>query len=64
MNLSIEKEIMDLENIDLWLPRGRGKEWGGLGAWVNRCKLLPLGLITNEILLCSTGNSLFTYDGA
>ena len=19
--------------IDLWLPRGRGREWGGLGVW-------------------------------
>ena len=32
MNLSIEKKIMDLE-IDLWLPRGKGRKWGGLGAW-------------------------------
>ena len=28
--LSTEKEIMDL---DLWLPRGKGREWEGLGAW-------------------------------
>lgn len=31
---------------------------------VNRCRLLPLEWISNEILLCSTGNCLVTYDGA
>ena len=31
MTLSTEKKIMDLQ-IDLWLPRGRGSEWGGWGA--------------------------------
>jgi len=40
----------------LWLPRGRGREWDGLGIRVNRCKLLPLEWISNEILLYSTGN--------
>ena len=41
---------------DLWLPRGgrgSGMDWE-LG--VNRCRLLPLEWISNEILLCSTGN--------
>ncbi len=32
---------------------GSGMDWE-LG--VNRCKLLPLEWISNEILLCSTGN--------
>ena len=40
--------------IDLWLPRGRGRrrEWE-IG--VNKCRLLPLEWISNEILLCGTG---------
>jgi len=51
MNLSTEKKIMDL-----WLPGGRGGSGmdGELG--VNRCILLPLEWISNENLLCSTGN--------
>ena len=32
MNLSTEKKIMDFR-IDLWLPRGRGRERDGLGTW-------------------------------
>ena len=56
MNLSTEKKLMDLENI-LAVCQGEG---GGSGMdWesgVNRCKLLPLEWIINEILLCSTGN--------
>ena len=42
------KETHGLE--DLWLPRGRW-EFGA-----NRCKLLCLEWINNEILLYSTGN--------
>ena len=45
---------------DLWLPRFRGrgtkKEWNGLGLWGNRCKLLHLEWIDNEVLLHSTEN--------
>ena len=56
MNLSTEKKIMDLEN-RLVVAKGAG---GGSGvdweSWVNRCKLLPLQWISNEILLYSTGN--------
>ena len=56
MNLSTEKKIMDLEN-RLVVAKGWG---GGHGVdWelgVNRCRLLPLEWISNEILLCSTGN--------
>ena len=63
---------------DLWLPKGRGKEWDGLGVgwigsgmdWefgVSRCKLLHLEWISNEILLYSTGNNIQSpgtdYDG-
>ena len=39
--------------IDLWLSRGKVRELG-----VNRCRMLPLGWISNWILLGSTGNSL------
>ena len=52
MNLSTEKKIMDLEN-RLVVAKREGED-GVLG--VNRCKLLPLEWISNEILLCSTGN--------
>ena len=41
---------------DLWLPKGRGREWDGLGVWVSRGKLLHLEWISNEILLYSTEN--------
>ena len=56
MNLSTEKKVMDLENRLVGCQGG----WGGSGMdWelgVNRCKLLPLEWISNEILLYSTGN--------
>ena len=48
---------MDLEN-RLVVAKGRGGEESGMD-WergVNRCRLLPLEWISNEILLCSTGN--------
>jgi len=32
MNLSTEKKLMAWR-IDLWLPRGRGREWDELGVW-------------------------------
>ena len=54
MNLSTEKELMDLENrlvVAKWGARGSGMESG-----VNRCKLLHLKWISNEILLYSTRN--------
>ena len=54
MNLSTEKKIMDLENrLVVAKGRGSGMDWE-LG--VNRCRLLPLEWISNEILLRSTGN--------
>ena len=58
MNLSTEKKIMDLENRLVAAP-GVGGE-GGSGRdqelGVNRCKLLLLEWIYNEILLCSIEN--------
>ena len=48
------KEIIDLQN-RLVVVEGEGERVGWeLG--VNRCKLLLLEWISNDILLCSTGN--------
>ena len=55
MNLSTERKIMDLENRFV-VAKGKGEDWE-LG--VNGCKLLPLEWISNEILLCSTGNYVY-----
>ena len=41
---------------DLGWPRGREREGQGVG--VNRCKPLPLELISSEVLLYSTRNSI------
>ena len=59
---------MDREN-RLGVAKGGGGGRGGSGMdWevgVNRCKLLPLEWISNEILLYSTGSyDGVTYDGA
>ena len=57
MNLSIKKKIMDLENRFVVAKKEReGAGWIG-SLEINRYKLLPLEWISNEILLCSTGNS-------
>ena len=42
MHLSTEKKIMDLEN-KLVVPRGRGREWGGLGAWGSQMHTAAFG---------------------
>ena len=59
MNISTEKKIIDLENRLVAAPGGVGG-WGGSGRdrelGVNRCKLLLLEWIYNEILLCSMEN--------
>ena len=61
MNLSTEKEIMDLEN-RLVVAKGERERGSGVVGelGVNRCKLLPLEWISNEILLCSTGNYVWS----
>ena len=52
MNLSKEKKIMDLENrLVVAKGVGSGMDWV-LG--VNRCRLLPLEWISNEILRNTT----------
>ena len=55
MNLSTEKKITDLEN-RLVVAKREGKGEIDWEFEVNRCKLLPLEWISNEILLYSTGN--------
>ena len=55
MKLSAEKKLMDLEN-RLAVARGRGRKEVDWELGVNGCKLFPLEWISNEILLCSTGN--------
>ena len=56
MNLSTEKKLMYLEN-RLLVPNGGGQasamDWE---SGVNRCKLLHLEWISDEILLYSTGS--------
>ena len=56
MNLSIEKKIMDLENglvVAKWGGGGSGMDWE---FGVNRCKLLHLEWMENNVLLYGTGN--------
>ena len=59
MKLSKEKKIMDFEN-RIVVAQGEGEGEGGSGRnrklGVNRCKLLLLEWIYNEVLLCSTEN--------
>ena len=56
MNLSTEKKIMDLENRVVVAKGGRGGSRRDWELGVNRCRLLTLEWISNEILLHSTGN--------
>ena len=65
MNLSTEKKLMDLENRLVVIQGGGGESGVVVELRVNRYKLSPLEWISNEILLCSTGNlCLVTYDEA
>ena len=60
MNLSTGKKLMDLE---AWIYSCQG-EGGGSGMdWelgVDRCRLLPLEWMSNEMLLWSAGNSVWS----
>ena len=56
MNFSTEKRIMDLENRLVVAPGGGGGSGMDWEFGVNRCKLLLLEWINDEILLCSTEN--------
>ena len=51
INLSTEKKKTNGHGEDLWLPKGKEREFR-----VSRCKLLHLEWRSNEILLYSTGN--------
>ena len=44
------------QRIDLWLPRGKGREWNGWELGVSRYRLLHLEWVSNEVLLYSTEN--------
>jgi len=58
-NETINKTQTQTQRTDLWLPKGREREWDGLGVWdANRCKLLNLEWISHEVLLHSTGNNI------
>ena len=48
MNLSTEKKLMDLEN-RLLVAEGRRREWMDWESGSNRCKLLHLEWMGNEI---------------
>ena len=53
MNLSTEKKIMDLEN-KLVVAKEEGEEV----RWLGNLGLIDADYCRNEILLCSTGNSV------
>ena len=55
MKLSTEKKFMDLKS-RLVVAKGWGVSGVDWESGVNRCKLLHLEWISNEILLYSTGN--------
>ena len=60
MNLSQEKNVRDMENrLVVAKAGGSGMDWE---SEVNRCKLLPLEWISNEILLYSTGNYIYMME--
>ena len=64
ITLGTGKKIMDLEN---GLVVAKEEEGGSGMDWefeVNRCKLMPLGWMSKEILLCRLELYLVTYDGA
>ena len=59
MNLSTEKKIMDMEN-RLVVAKSQGQSGRAWEFGVNRCRQLPLEWISNKILLCSTGNYVWS----
>ena len=61
MKLSTGKKIMDLENILVVALEGGGGSGMDWELGVDRCKLLLLEWISNEILLCSTENSVQSF---
>ena len=57
--LSTEKKIMDLEN-RLVVAMGEGEGVGWMGSMVLIDAILPLEWISNEILLCSIKNYVYS----
>ena len=57
MNLSTEKKLMDMEN-RLMVVKGGGGSGMDWEFELNRCKILSLECISNEILMCSTGKCI------
>ena len=44
------------QKTDVWLPRRRGEERGGLGVWGWEMQTILLKWINNQVLLYGTGN--------
>ena len=66
MNLSTEKKLMDLGEQTCGCQGGKGGNRMDWEFGVNRCKLLHLKWISNEILLFSPGNipsQVMEHDG-
>ena len=59
MKLSTEKKLVDLEN-RLVFAEGRGGSGMDREFGVNRCRLLHLEWRSNEILLYSKGNYIYS----
>ena len=60
MNLYTQKILMDLEDRLVVAKREGERSRMDWEFGVNRCKLLPLEWISNEILLYSTGNYIYS----
>ena len=60
MNRSTEKKLMDLENRLVGCQGGGGGKGMDWELGVDRCRLLPLEWISNEILLCIPGNYVWS----
>ena len=62
MKISIKEKQTHIDNT---LVVAKGEEGGSRMAWefgISRCKLLHLEWISNEVLLCSTGNCQISWD--
>ena len=57
MNLSTKQKQTNRHGEETCGCQGdEGRKWDGLGVWFDRCKLLHLEWIKNEVLLYRTGN--------
>ena len=62
MNLSTKHRLIDIENRLVVAKGERGRKGMDLESRVYRCKLLSIEWISNEVLLYSTGNYIFSWD--